>query len=91
MKVGECRAVQLNLEFPESPVTFKLIEGNGPVYIHCQHVPRAYGEEIEEIAEEELLSEEEAVSANFMFHCMIIMTENGPENLSHLENVPRNK
>lgn len=65
LKVGECRAVQLNLEFPESPVTFKLIEGNGPVYIHCQHVPRAYEEEfeeIEEMPEEELLSEEEAVS-----------------------------
>lgn len=56
--------MQLNLEFPDSPVSFKLIEGNGPVYIHCQHVPRAYEEEFEEIEEmaEEEISDEEAVS-----------------------------
>lgn len=33
LKVGETRVVQPELEFPYGPVTFTLIEGNGPVYI----------------------------------------------------------
>lgn len=33
MKIGEQRVVQSNLEFPEGPVTFKLISGSGPVII----------------------------------------------------------
>lgn len=34
LKVGETRSVRTDLEFPEAPVTFKLIQGNGPVHIH---------------------------------------------------------
>lgn len=36
LKAGETRSVQTVLEFPDPPVTFKLVEGNGPVYIHGQ-------------------------------------------------------
>lgn len=36
LKAGETRSVQTVLEFPDPPVSFKLIEGNGPVYIHGQ-------------------------------------------------------
>ena len=36
LKVGESRVVQPELEFPYGPVTFTLVEGNGPVYIHGQ-------------------------------------------------------
>lgn len=39
LKIGEQRVVQMNLEFPEGPVKFKLIEGSGPVYIHGQYLP----------------------------------------------------
>lgn len=38
LKVGETRIVVPDLEFPDDPVTFKLIEGSGPVYIHGQHL-----------------------------------------------------
>lgn len=37
-----------NLEFPDAPVTFKLIEGNGPVYIHGNQVP-IYMESVDEM------------------------------------------
>lgn len=33
LKIGEHRVIQSNLEFPEGPVTFKLIEGDGPIII----------------------------------------------------------
>lgn len=36
LKVGEQRQVRLDLEFPDAPVTFTLIEGSGPVYLHGQ-------------------------------------------------------
>lgn len=65
LKVGETRSVRTDLEFPEAPVTFKLIEGNGPVHIHGQHLPGAVVEEIEDYGEEmeeEILDEEDAVS-----------------------------
>ncbi|KAJ6637008.1 Nucleoplasmin-like protein, partial [Pseudolycoriella hygida] len=63
LKVGETRSVRTDLEFPEPPVTFKLIMGNGPVHIHGQHVPGAVVEEIEDYGEEmeeEILDEEDA-------------------------------
>jgi len=63
LKVGETRSVRTDLEFPEAPVTFKLIEGNGPVHIHGQHLPGAVVEEIEDYGEEmeeEILDEEDA-------------------------------
>lgn len=65
LKAGETRCVRTDLEFPDAPVTFTLIEGAGPVYIHGQHLPGTLVEEIEDYGdemEEELLDEEEAVS-----------------------------
>jgi len=62
LKVGETRSVRTDLEFPDAPVTFKLIEGSGPVHIHGQHLPGTLVEEIEDFGdemEEELLDEEE--------------------------------
>lgn len=57
------RTVQSNLEFPEGPVTFKLIEGTGPIYIHGQQVPSQYDEDtVDELAAEEFLTDEECVS-----------------------------
>lgn len=62
LKVGESRVAQPKLEFPCGPVTFTLVEGNGPVYIHAQQVPGAY--EDVQIGEggEEFDSDEETVS-----------------------------
>lgn len=60
LKAGENRSIQAHLEFPDSPVTFHLVEGNGPVYIHGQQVPGNY--EIDDSAE---LSGEEEVSSIF--------------------------
>lgn len=65
LRKGETRYVACDLEFPDAPVTFKLIEGSGPVHIHGQHLPGTLLEEIEEYGdemEEELVEEEEAVS-----------------------------
>lgn len=38
LKVGENRCAQSFLEFPDAPVTFKLIQGSGPVHIHGHHL-----------------------------------------------------
>lgn len=54
LKAGETRSIQTVLEFPDSPVTFHLVEGSGPVYIHGQQVPGNY-----EIDDNTELSEEE--------------------------------
>lgn len=63
LKVGETRSVQTVLEFPDAPVTFKLVEGSGPVYIHGQQIPSHYEiESIETMPEEQEYSEEEGVS-----------------------------
>lgn len=51
LKVGEARTSMVNLEFPEAPVTFKLIEGAGPVYIHG-NIISAYVEHAEEVEDE---------------------------------------
>lgn len=59
LKSGETRHCRLELDFPDSPVTFKLIEGNGPVYIVGQHLVEEYGD-MEEI-EEEFMDEEDMV------------------------------
>lgn len=48
LKAGETRSIQTVLEFPDPPVTFKLVEGSGPIYIHGQQVPGNY--EIEDTA-----------------------------------------
>lgn len=60
LKVAEHRQIQSNLEFPEGPVKFTLVEGSGPVYIQGQQVPSVYDDEL---AVEECMSEEDFVSA----------------------------
>lgn len=63
LKVGETRLVQPNLEFPDGPVTFTLIEGSGPVYIHGQHLPGNLGDDgLVEEGSDEFASDEECVS-----------------------------
>lgn len=57
LKVGETRLAQPALEFPDGPVTFTLIEGSGPVYIHGQQAPSAYTEDV--VGEEEFMTDEE--------------------------------
>ncbi|XP_031629258.1 nucleoplasmin-like protein [Contarinia nasturtii] len=60
LKVGEQRVVQPELEFPYGPVTFTLIEGNGPVYIHGQQVPNGYEDQLQ-LGGEEFDSDEETL------------------------------
>lgn len=60
LKVGESRVVQPELEFPYGPVTFTLVEGNGPIYIHGQQVPNCYEDQVAD-GGEEFDSDEEAV------------------------------
>lgn len=38
LKAGETRAVNPDVEFFDTSVTFKLIKGDGPVYIHGQNL-----------------------------------------------------
>lgn len=64
LRIGEQRVVQMNLEFPEGPVKFRLIEGSGPVYIHGQYIPPDTGNDdtyvVDEMAgEEDTIDEEE--------------------------------
>lgn len=67
LKIGEQRVVQSNLEFPEGPVTFRLISGNGPVIISGLQAPpdttadEAYA--MDEMAAEEEFIDEECVCA----------------------------
>lgn len=68
LKIGEQRVVQSNLEFPEGPITFRLVSGSGPVIITgLQAPPDTSAEEryaMDEMAgEEELVDEEEVKSA----------------------------
>lgn len=53
LKVGEARQCRLDLEFSDSPVTFTLVEGKGPVYIHGQHLLGSLVEEFEDMEEME--------------------------------------
>ncbi|XP_055587172.1 nucleoplasmin-like protein [Uranotaenia lowii] len=60
LKVGEARQCRLDLEFCDSPVTFTLLEGKGPVHIHGQHLLGSLVEEFEDMEEmEEEVPEEE--------------------------------
>ncbi|XP_065366553.1 nucleoplasmin-like protein [Calliphora vicina] len=52
LKAGETRTLCPNLEFPSDSVTFKLIQGTGPVYICGQHL-------VHEMVEEEWHNEDE--------------------------------
>lgn len=55
LKAGETRACNPDVEFYETSVTFKLIKGNGPVYIHGQNIK----DEVEVVDMEEEESDEE--------------------------------
>lgn len=61
------------MEFPEGPITFKLISGNGPVFITGLQAPpdTAADEQYamdEMTAEEELGDEEEVILANIILN-----------------------
>ncbi|GAB0097753.1 Nucleoplasmin-like protein [Sergentomyia squamirostris] len=38
LKVGENRSVSMELDFPDAPVTFKLVKGSSPVHILGHHL-----------------------------------------------------
>ncbi|XP_028165884.1 nucleoplasmin-like protein isoform X1 [Ostrinia nubilalis] len=61
LKAGETRHARLDIEFPDAPVTFTLIQGSGPVHLIGQHLLGALVEEFEDMEEmvEEMLDEEE--------------------------------
>lgn len=67
LKVGETRQARLDIEFPDAPVTFTLIQGSGPVHLIGQHLLGALVEEFEDMEEmeEEMLDEEEGEDAQF--------------------------
>lgn len=69
LKVGESRVVQPELEFPYGPVTFTLIEGNGPIYIHGQQVPNGYEDQVVD-GGEEYDSDEELVRLTHGFNAI---------------------
>jgi nucleophosmin 3 len=56
LKAGETRALNPDLEFYDTDVTFKLIKGNGPVYIHGQTIK---DEVMDENMDDEQSDEEE--------------------------------
>ena len=60
LKVGESRYMNPHLEFPDGPVTFKLISGAGPVHLHGLLGSGANEEvDIDEAELEEIYPEEE--------------------------------
>ncbi|KAI8423361.1 hypothetical protein MSG28_014365 [Choristoneura fumiferana] len=67
LKVGETRQARLDLEFPDAPVTFTLIQGSGPVHLIGQHLLGALVEEFEDMEEmeEEMIDEEEGDDSQF--------------------------
>lgn len=79
LKAGETRSIQVHLEFPDSPVTFRLVEGNGPVYIHGQQSPGNYeiddstelsgGEEVSAIFDNDEFSGDSEINNNVLFWC----------------------
>ncbi|XP_026313630.1 nucleoplasmin-like protein isoform X2 [Hyposmocoma kahamanoa] len=67
LKAGETRHARLDIEFPDAPVTFTLIQGSGPVHLIGQHMLGALVEEFEDMEEmeEEMLDEEEGDDSQF--------------------------
>ncbi|XP_059612207.1 nucleoplasmin-like protein [Phlebotomus argentipes] len=59
LKVGELRSVSMELEFPDAPVTFKLVQGQSPVHILGHHLIGESSEEEEEIWEADYSSGDE--------------------------------
>lgn len=58
---GPNNQVLLDLAFPDPPVTFTLVQGNGPVHIIGHHLIGGSIEEIDEFEdmEEEMIEDEE--------------------------------
>jgi len=80
LKAGGANAqVLLDLSFPDPPVTFSLIQGNGPVHIIGHHLIGGPVEEFDEMdeMEEEMLDDEEG--------------EEGAEEDEEEEEGPKNK
>lgn len=71
LKVGENRVTQSFLEFPDAPVTFRLIQGAGPVHIHGHHLLGDYDTGDMDDLEEEGLGDEEvrAICDGFVRLC----------------------
>ena len=67
MKVGETRCSQSFLEFPDAPVTFRLIRGSGPVHINGHHLLGDFDSADMEDLEEEGLGDEEVSLSWFLF------------------------
>ncbi|CAB3257585.1 unnamed protein product [Arctia plantaginis] len=67
LKAGEQRHARLDIEFPDAPVTFTLVQGSGPVHLIGQHLLGALVEEFEDMEEmeEEMLDEEEGDDSQF--------------------------
>lgn len=80
LKVGENRVSQSFLEFPDAPVTFKLIQGAGPVHIHGHHLLGDFdGADMDDIEEEGLGDEE--VRSRKRFECFC------PKGLKNLKRI----
>lgn len=67
LKAGETRHARLDLEFPDAPVVFTLIQGSGPVHLIGQNLLGTLEENFDEMVEmeEEMLSEEEGDDPQF--------------------------
>ncbi|KAL4711588.1 hypothetical protein ACJJTC_003605 [Scirpophaga incertulas] len=67
LKAGETRHARLDIEFPDAPITFTLIQGAGPVHLIGQYMVGAVVEEFEDMEEmeEELVDEEEGDDSQF--------------------------
>ena len=59
LKAGETRAVNPDLEIFETSLSFQLISGNGPVYIHGQNIIADVGERNHDLFDYEDGEEEE--------------------------------
>ncbi|EDV53135.1 nucleoplasmin-like protein [Drosophila erecta] len=64
LKVGETRSLRPNVEFPNGSVTFKLVQGTGPVYV-CGKVEMNFGEFDDGQIYEEYSDEEEDSELEF--------------------------
>ncbi|SPP80931.1 nucleoplasmin-like protein [Drosophila guanche] len=64
LKVGETRSLRPNVEFPNGSVTFKLVQGTGPVYV-CGKAEMNFGEFDDGQMYEEYSDEEEDSDGDF--------------------------
>ncbi|EDW39295.1 GL13489 [Drosophila persimilis] len=64
LKVGETRSLRPNVEFPNGSVTFKLVQGTGPVYV-CGKAEMNFGEFDDGQMYEEYSDDEEDSDGDF--------------------------